>query len=178
MQIKNAAEIKTERLFLRPFREEDAEAASFNSCQPIVAAQMSDMVYDTIEKAADWIKQTHTWFNIEDRICQILAIERIEDNKVLGLVGIAYKDNLNGKVEVLYSMTDKEQNKGYATEAMRALIDWAFFNCNIDCLVAIIKPTNPASRRVIEKLGFKWVEQRELEYDGDITHFNYFRLHR
>jgi RimJ/RimL family protein N-acetyltransferase len=175
-QIKNAAEIKTKRLFLRPFYHEDAEIASFNSKQPKIAAQMSDMIMETKEIALDWILQTRTWFNIDDNICQILAIERIEDCKLLGLVGVATKENLGCEVEVLYGITDMEQNKGYATEALQALIDWTFSNCKIKYLVALIKPNNIASYKVIEKIGFKFIEQRELDYNGKLTIFNYYRL--
>ena len=178
MEIKNYAEIKTERLFLRPFSENDAESASFNSRQPKVAAQMSDMILMTKEEAADWIAQTRTWFNVDDNICQILAVERLEDKKLLGLVGVAAKENLCGEVEVLFGITDSEQNKGYATEAAKALINWTFTYCKIDYLVAIIKPENYASLKVVEKLGFKYVEQRELEYDNNFTKFNYYRLYR
>ena len=178
MQISNAAEIKTERLYLRPFYEGDAEAASFNSKQPKVAAQMSDMILTTKEEAADWIAQTRTWFNIDDYICQILAVERLDDKKLLGLVGVAAKESLGGEVEVLYGITDSEQNKGYATEAVKALIDWTFTHCDIDYLVAIIKPENYASLKVVENLGFKYIEQRELEYDDNLIRFNYYRLYR
>ena len=178
MKIENAAEIKTERLFLRPFHKNDAEAASFNSKQPIVAAMMSDMILETSEEALEWILQTWTWFNTDDWLCQILAVERIEDKKLLGLVGIAAKENLGGEVEVLYGITDMEQNKGYATEALQALVNWTFSNCKVDYLVAIIKPNNLSSQKVIEKTGFRLVEQRELEYDGQPTVFNYFRLYR
>jgi ribosomal-protein-alanine N-acetyltransferase len=177
MSIKNAAEITTDRLYLRPFHEEDAEITSFNSKQPKVAAQMSDMVLETTEAAIEWISQTRTWFNIDDDICQVLAIERIEDGKLLGLVGVAAKDNLGGEVEVLFGITDLEQNKGYATEALQALSGWTFSHCKINYLVAIIKPDNIASQKVVEKSGFKYMEQRELEYDGKITIFNYYRLY-
>ena len=171
MKIENAAEIKTDRLFLRPFYEDDAEAASFNSKQPIVAAMMSDMVLETKEEALEWIKQTWTWFNVDDWLFQILAVERAEDKKLLGLVGIATKENLGGEVEILYGITDMEQNKGYATEALHALVNWTFLHCKVDYLIAIIKPHNHASQKVIKKVGFQYIEQRELDYDGKPTIF-------
>lgn len=171
------ANIKTERLFLRPFKLEDAEAASYNSKQPSVAYAMSDMVLSDSEEAKNWIKQTHSWFNITGRICQILAVERNVDHKVLGLVGIAYKDNLNGEVEILYGIADEYQNNGYATEAGEAIINWAFNNCQLNYLVAIVKLDNYASQRVIDKLGFQYIKQLELEYDGNLTQFMYYRLY-
>src|SRR5262249_49702349 len=45
---------------------------------------------------------------------------------------------------------------GYATEAVRALIDHAFTELGHDALQAGARVTNPASRRVLEKCGFQW----------------------
>ena len=46
--------------------------------------------------------------------------------------------------------------QGYATEAVRALIDHAFADLEHDALQAGARVTNPASRRVLEKCGFQW----------------------
>lgn len=45
---------------------------------------------------------------------------------------------------------------GYATEAARALIDYAFEHSDCTALQAGARVTNPASRRVLEKCGFQW----------------------
>jgi RimJ/RimL family protein N-acetyltransferase len=47
-------------------------------------------------------------------------------------------------------------NKGYATEALHALIDYAFTDLSHEALQAGARVTNPASRRVLEKCGFQW----------------------
>jgi RimJ/RimL family protein N-acetyltransferase len=44
---------------------------------------------------------------------------------------------------------------GYATEAAAALVNYAFDDCNVDCLYCTIRPKNTASIRVAERLGFK-----------------------
>ena len=46
--------------------------------------------------------------------------------------------------------------RGYATEAVRALIDHAFTGLELEALQAGARVTNPASRRVLEKCGFQW----------------------
>jgi RimJ/RimL family protein N-acetyltransferase len=50
----------------------------------------------------------------------------------------------------------KHWGKGYATEAVRALIDHAFTDLDCEALQAAARVTNPASRRVLEKCGFQW----------------------
>jgi len=49
---------------------------------------------------------------------------------------------------------------GYATEAVRALIDHAFDDLQHEALAAGARVTNPASRRVLEKCGFQWTGVR------------------
>ena len=46
--------------------------------------------------------------------------------------------------------------QGYATEAVRALIDHAFGDLGHQALQAGARVSNPASRRVLEKCGFQW----------------------
>jgi RimJ/RimL family protein N-acetyltransferase len=49
---------------------------------------------------------------------------------------------------------------GYATETVRALIDYAFGELEYDALVAGARVSNPASRRVLEKCAFQWTGVR------------------
>ena len=46
--------------------------------------------------------------------------------------------------------------KGFATEALHAVIDYAFTDLVHEALQAGARVTNPASRRVLEKCGFQW----------------------
>ena len=46
--------------------------------------------------------------------------------------------------------------KGYATEALHAVVDYAFTDLGHEALQAGARVTNPASRRVLEKCGFQW----------------------
>ncbi|MEW6454028.1 MAG: GNAT family N-acetyltransferase [Pseudomonadota bacterium] len=58
--------------------------------------------------------------------------------------------------EIGYWLGVKYWGKGYATEAVRALIDHAFTDLDCEALQAAARVTNPASRRVLEKCGFQW----------------------
>jgi len=58
--------------------------------------------------------------------------------------------------ELGYWLGVKHWGKGYATEALRALIDHAFTDLDCESLQAAARVTNPASRRVLEKCGFQW----------------------
>ena len=176
--VKMNIQIETSRLILRPFMESDAAAASYNSKQPIVAYFMSDMVLATEESALGWIR----WIN-NDKFnvsvpCVVLAVELKADKKCIGLIGVAPKRELENEIEILFSVTDEYQNQGYITEAGKAIIDWAFENTPAKYLVAIVKLDNPASIRVIEKIGFIYNGERRIDYDGTMTDFHYYRLER
>lgn len=169
--------IETKRLTLRRFTEDDAAAASYNSSQPIVAHFMSDMVMKTEEVSLGWIR----WLN-GDKFdatvpCVVLAIELKSTHICIGLIGVAPKREINNEIEILFEIADEYQNNGYATEAGKAIIWWAFEQAQQDVLSAIVKPENKASRRVIEKLGFVYCDTRTLSYDGADCAFDYFRLY-
>ena len=62
----------------------------------------------------------------------------------------------DGAPDVGYWLGVKYWSKGYATEATRAVIDYAFTEFGHDSLSAGARVTNPASRRILEKCGFQW----------------------
>jgi RimJ/RimL family protein N-acetyltransferase len=69
---------------------------------------------------------------------------------------------------------------GYATEALRALIDHAFADLAHEALQAGARVTNPASRRVLEKCGFQWtgVGLYRIRALGSSAPIDRFRLER
>jgi RimJ/RimL family protein N-acetyltransferase/ubiquinone/menaquinone biosynthesis C-methylase UbiE len=169
--------IETARLILRPFVESDAAAASHNSKQPSVVHFMSDMVKDTEEAARDWIRHVNeNLFDIR-KPCVLLAIQLKSNDRVIGCVFVHIKPELNHELEIGYFIADEHQNNGYTTEAGKAIIWWTFEQAGQDMLSATVKPDNKASRRVIEKLGFVYVDTRMLPYDGADRAFDYFRLY-
>ena len=58
--------------------------------------------------------------------------------------------------EIGYWLGVKFWGKGYATEAVRAVIDHAFTDLDCEAIQSAARVTNPASRRVLEKCGFQW----------------------
>jgi RimJ/RimL family protein N-acetyltransferase len=58
--------------------------------------------------------------------------------------------------EIGYWLGTKHWGKGYATEAVRAVIDHIFTDLDCEAIQSAARVTNPASRRVLEKCGFQW----------------------
>ncbi|MCX8131586.1 MAG: bifunctional GNAT family N-acetyltransferase/class I SAM-dependent methyltransferase [Clostridia bacterium] len=168
--------IETKRLDLRPFTREDAYAASINSRQPKVAFWMQDMILNNEEDAIKWID----WINEKcqaSELFRVFAIERKEDNVCIGLIGYAPKAEINNEIEILFAIADPFQGYGYAPEAAKALIWYAFEKQGLAVISAIIKPENTSSRKVIEKLGFVYGDSRRLNYNGNMADFDYYRLY-
>ena len=81
-----------------------------------------------------------------------------EENIGAGMLGFKGYPNTEGATEIGYGIGPAYQNKGYMNEAVQAFIDWAFTypDCNV---ITATEVENPASRRLLEKLGALLVDQ-------------------
>ena len=70
----------------------------------------------------------------------------------------------NGVAEIGYGIQKEYQGQGYATEAVKAISDWAFQQSHVTALEAETEDENIASKRVLEKCGF--VPNGELGEEG------------
>ena len=77
----------------------------------------------------------------------------LRDATVIGACGVVLQDETP---ELGYWLGVPYWGKGYATEALHAVIDYAFTDLEHTALQAGARVTNPASRRVLEKCGFQW----------------------
>ena len=77
----------------------------------------------------------------------------LRDATIIGACGIVMQEQTP---ELGYWLGVPYWGKGYATEALHAVIDYAFTDLAHEALQAGARVTNPASRRVLEKCGFQW----------------------
>src|SRR5688500_15137217 len=85
------------------------------------------------------------------------------DQTVIGDIGFIEPPDGEGNVEFGYSIVPDYRGKGYATEAARAIIEWAFKQPGVKRVTANCLNDNYASIRVLEKTGM-----RQLEPQGDL----------
>ena len=74
-------------------------------------------------------------------------------------------------VEVGYSVFEPYRRRGYATEVVRALIDWASSKHGIRHFVASISPENEPSLALVRRLGFEQTGRHWDEEDGEELEF-------
>ena len=82
-----------------------------------------------------------------------------ESGHIIGDIGFKGRPNEERIAEIGYGFLEKYHNQGYATESVRALIDWAFETDEADILVAETANDNIASIKVLEKLGMQRIHE-------------------
>lgn len=75
-------------------------------------------------------------------------------NQVIGDGGYKGNPNSYGEIEIGYEIIESKRNKGYATEAIDTLIDWAFTQDKVKYILAKCNPENIPSQNLLQKLGF------------------------
>src|SRR5438270_692390 len=95
-------------------------------------------------------------FNTKSKGRTYVAAIALADGTLIGACGLELREGPAGPPELGYWLGASYWGRGYATEAVRALIDHAFTDLEVEALQAGARVTNPASRRVLEKCGFQW----------------------
>jgi RimJ/RimL family protein N-acetyltransferase len=141
--------LETERLVLRAPRLEDAEAVAVLANDRRIAENTARIPHP---------------YRIADAESFIIGANKHEAEATFfmtlpngTLVGACGFGPLEGETpELGYWLGVPYWGNGYGTEAVRAVIDYAFTDAGHEVLQAGARVTNPASRRVLEKCGFQW----------------------
>jgi RimJ/RimL family protein N-acetyltransferase len=148
-------ELRTERLLLRRFREGDIDRFADWQSRPDVARflYLPPRTREEAEAAlAQRIAETHLE---RDDDAFAFAVERQKDGLLLGDVTLFLRSALNRQVEVGYVFHPDAAGHGYATEATRALIDFAFADLRAHRVFARTDARNAASAAVCRRLGMR-----------------------
>ena len=157
--------IETERLILRPITLDDADACfSWNSDERVTKF-MSYPTCTHISQTLDWIKSTH----VDEKEWNWAFVLK-EENRVIGTGSIGPSEKLEGYWGFGYNLHYDYWNKGYTTEAMKAIINFVYRNLGVTKICANHAVDNPASGRVMEKCGLKFYRYGEYsKIDGSKT---------
>jgi RimJ/RimL family protein N-acetyltransferase len=92
------------------------------------------------------------------------AVEDRDTGRFLGTCGLQPLELRGPEIELGYDFHPRAWGRGLATEAARASLDHGLGTLRIERIVAVVKPTHAASRRVLEKAGLTLVGERDA-YD-------------
>ncbi|WP_343556552.1 GNAT family N-acetyltransferase [Sphingobacterium sp.] len=177
--MKNFPKIETERLILNAITTSDI---------PQIVEYLQDRVYSDFtsnipypyrkEDAEYWLKLAEEAF--VNRKGFTFAI-RNKEEKLIGAIGL--HDEGSDKAELGYWIAIPYWNKGYVTEAAKAIIDFGFKELHFNKIFATYFPHNPASGKVMEKIGMKKeaLLKQHLKKDGkyyDIPLYSIFKMEK
>ena len=144
--------ILSKRLILRRFTHADIPDLLEFIAHPSVANEVRQFG-PSQDEAKQYIDNQNDMQPFEKDKVFDLAIELKKTGQVIGLLTLIAKNHRKG--EIGYGLGIDYRGQGYATEAAGALIDYAFFVLKYHRIQAIASSSNPASWRVMERLGMQ-----------------------
>lgn len=144
--------LETERLTLRPFGAADKDEIYALQSDPYVLRHWDSSPWTRREQADRFIERSATMARDEKGIR--LAVDRRSDGAFVGWCAFNEWNPDFRSGELGYCFKREEWGKGYATEAGRAVLEWMFENTNLNRVQSAADTRNPASGKVLQKLGF------------------------
>lgn len=145
---------ETERLVARAFTPADVDAFAAYRGDPEVARYQSWENF-TLDDARAFVASLQggrpgrpgDWFQI--------ALESRTDGVLVGDLAFHIDEDEPRQAEIGFTLAPEQQGRGYGTEAVAALLDWAFPGFGLHRVVAVADVLNSASSALLERLGFR-----------------------
>lgn len=145
--------ITTERLVLRLFQTSDAGtvAKHCNNYNIYKSTMYLPFPY-SLDDALSWME--HHYDNFMEDLSYEFAVTDKETGELYGAIGLSNNKHFN-QGEIAYWIGEKYWGKGYATEAAQSIVKFAFEEKKLHKVFARYFSSNPASGKVMEKIGMK-----------------------
>jgi RimJ/RimL family protein N-acetyltransferase len=141
--------LESERLVLRPPQFSDAPVIAALANNRKVAEMTASIPHPyRIEDAEAWLA------GLTEKAGPVYGMFERKGGAFVGTCVYQMRDE--AVPEIGYWVGEPFWGRGYATEAVRTMIDHAFTATDLEALAASCRVTNTASRRVLEKCGFQW----------------------
>lgn len=143
--------LETDRLLLRGFTTEDAATVCRLAGDPRISGMCLHIPYPyPEEQAIAWISQHPEWYTDAKQV--IFAVCQRKTDEIIGACGLGIEQE-DARAEIGYWIGVSFQGKGYATEAVRAIIGYGFTALNLNKVTASCFCWNTASLHVMKKNG-------------------------
>lgn len=154
---------ETGRLIVREFVPADSELLYLYSQEEIAKKELPDEVLENIEKATEEIKIFNEKYPHDYPL--VYAIESKQAGCMIGHICLS---PIPEGIEVGYAIAANYQGNGYATEIVRPFVEWGKNHQKLQKVYAIVKASNIASLKTIEKSGFTLVNEGERKCWGKL----------
>ena len=153
--------LETKRLLFRPLELSDAEGMFEMDKNPEVHKYLWQTPSKAIEEVIKVIEYVQRQY-AENNIGRFATISK-ETGEFIGWTGIKFVNDLveNGNTNFYdfgYRLAEKFWNKGYATEASVAWLEYGFNQMKIDKMNAYTHKENGASNHILQKVGMSFME--------------------
>ena len=92
------------------------------------------------------------------------TVRRLHDEALLGSITLRRMPPFEEDLELAWQFAPEHWGHGFATEAARAVAEWAFENSAHE-LFAVTRPANQRAERLARRLGMQWVGETDKYYD-------------
>ena len=157
--MEEKAIVTTERLLIRLWNKNDIDDFYKIMSDPMVTrfTRKGPWTYENT-KAMVIGNINHT--NIKTGIYNLPLVRR-SDKKILGRVGLNRYLVAENIPEIQWTLGREYWNSGYATEIGKAMIEYGFNVTGFNEIVGFTDPDNIGSKKVMEKIGMTFVEEKE-----------------
>ncbi len=160
--------LSTERLILRTWEPSDVPLMTAISSDPLVMEHFPAIQ----DNAATQVLVDHINQHYETFGYAAYAVEIKDTHEFIGFVGLNHPSfeipNFQPKglpiVEIAWRLSSKHWGEGYATEAAKAVLYYAFTELNLPEIISFTVPANTKSRRVMEKIGLNHSEADDFDH--------------
>ncbi len=145
----------SETLALRHFVPEDAPKVFVMSQEPGMRTWLPDQVYESEKRALEVLRyliEKYTDPGTPSLAPYVLGVCLNDSGELIGHVGLS---PLNGQTEVGYAIAERHLGRGFASQAVKAMSEWALTRFGLPRILGVVGTDNPASWKVLEKAGFE-----------------------
>ncbi|MFX0138236.1 MAG: GNAT family N-acetyltransferase [Candidatus Hodarchaeota archaeon] len=153
--------LETKRLILRPFNQDDFELFSNILKDHEVSKNLKYVLRSEFEQNIDILFQAIINSNNRSGSIFALVISNKEIKEDIGSCGFTFSEE-NNETVCFYMLMPRFRGNGFAIEAMKKLIEYAFLNLNLPKLTIYINPKSSGIWKVAERTGMKYMGQIEL----------------
>ncbi|MER7479149.1 GNAT family N-acetyltransferase [Streptomyces sp. NPDC126510] len=149
-------EIRTPRLLLRRWLDDDLVPLSEIHADPVVMQRIGDGSPRSLEQTAEDIEAWEEEWDEEG--FGVFAVELLGSGELAGAVGLSVADapaEIAGQVSIGWRLGRVFWGQGYASEAAHATLEFAVQDRGLDRVVAVCRTDDRASANVLDKLGMQ-----------------------
>lgn len=159
--------LETARLILRPFNKNDVDS--------VFAMRSSKDVMHFIREPQTRRDEAQSWIDLvssrweKEKIGFCAVIEK-SSGEFIGWCGL-WRLKETDEIEIGYALVKDFRGKGCASEAAGAFLTYGFEELNLEEIVAVARPENRASWRVMQRLGMTYDYTGKF-YERDLVHYS------